>query len=101
VRRVAGRLDSSDVVEVDGPPGLALSVWQFSGARLAKFDDPRLPRNDLRIRFRELAAAWDRRAAAGGFNPDYAVVPIAQAPADARVLDRGRYGGGIWVFVQA
>ena len=99
LRRVAARVDSSDVLEVRGPPRLALVLWQFSGVRLASYDDPRLERNDLRIRFRELARAWDRRMEAGGFQADLLVVPRAGVPPGARVLDRGRFGSRTWAFV--
>ena len=100
LRRAAERLDADDVVEVRGPPGLALGLWQFSGARLATYDDPRLTRNELRIRFRELAAAWDRRMADEGFAPDYRLLPRARLT-DEPVLERGRFGGRRWVLVAA
>jgi hypothetical protein len=59
VRRAAAMLDPADVVRVDGPSELAFLLFQFSGCRLAAYDDPSLAGNDLRIRYAELAAAWD------------------------------------------
>ena len=101
LRRVAARLDSGDVLEVRGPPRLALLLWQFSGVRLASYDDPRLERNDLRIRFREPARAWDRRMRQGGFEADLVILPGPSVPPGARVLDRGRYGTETWALVPA
>jgi hypothetical protein len=99
VRRAAGRLDPDHVVEVRGPPQLALALWQFSGARLARYDDPRLRRNDLRIRFRELARAWDSHMAEEGFVPDLIVMPL-RGVSGAGVLERGRFGARAWALVR-
>jgi hypothetical protein len=97
VRRAAALLGPDDVVRVDGPRLLALLVWQFSGARLAAYDDPRLDGNDLRIRYRDLAAAWDRRMSRGGFGADYAVVPATRAAPSALVT--GTFRGATWMLV--
>jgi hypothetical protein len=101
VRRAAAHLEPRDVVAVEGERGrgLALLLWQFSGARLARFDDPRLEGNDLRIRFAELAAAWDRRVAGAGFEPSVVVVSPDARPS-GEVLERGRFGGRAWVVVR-
>lgn len=79
VRRVAARLGPSDVVRVVGDDSLAFFLFEFSGCRLASYDDPRLDGNDLRIRYRDLAEAWDRRMAAGGFGPPMTDVLVARA----------------------
>jgi hypothetical protein len=99
LRRAAARLCPRDVVAVPGGPALALLLWQFSGAKLATYDDPRTEHNDLRIRYRELAEAWDRRMAAGGFRASHVVAPEERAPA-GEVLERGAFGGRTWVLVR-
>ncbi|CAN5583952.1 hypothetical protein BH24ACT26_BH24ACT26_17220 [soil metagenome] len=99
VRRAADHLDPDDVVRVEDARLLGFLLWQFSGARLAAYDDPRLDRNDLRIRFRDLAGAWDRRMASGGFEADYAVVPAGSVRRGASALERGRFMGVDWALV--
>jgi hypothetical protein len=98
VRRAAARLGPDDRVEVRDSRALALLLWQFSGVRLAAYDDPRLARNDLRIRYRDLAAAWDRRMAAGGFPSGYVVA--APGEVSGEVLESGRFGGRPWELVR-
>jgi hypothetical protein len=98
VQRAAARLGPNDVVEVRDSRALALLLWQFSGAGLAAYDDPRLARNDLRIRYRDLAAAWDRRMAAGGFAAGYVVAPPGEVSGE--VLESGRFGGRPWDLVR-
>ena len=99
VRRASAHLDSGDVLEVRGPDELAWALWQLSGARLATYDDPRLEGNDLRIRYAQPAAAWDRRMAAGGFAPDYVV--RAAGRACGTVLARGRFDGRRWALCRS
>jgi hypothetical protein len=98
--RAAARMDPTDVVEVRGPPALAMRIWQYSGARLAAYDDPRLEGNELRIRYRDLAAAWDRRMDRGGFRADLIVLSAERIAPGARVLARGPYGGRDWALVR-
>ncbi len=89
-RTAAARLTPSDVVKVRGDGGdrLAFLLWQLSGATLAGYDDPERTSNDLRIRYAELAARWDRRSRAGGFRP---TVVIRQVDPPA-----GEYGNLHW-----
>jgi hypothetical protein len=100
IRRAAAHLGPSDVVLVHGSNILAFSIFSFSGARLAAFDDPTLPRNDLRIRFPDLADRWDHQMAHGGFVPDFTVAPASQAP-PGRVLARGLYQAAEYVLTRA
>lgn len=99
VRRAAGHLDPDDIVKVRGSDGLAWALWQFSGARLAGYDDPTLEGNDLRVRFSELARAWGRRMASGGFRPTYEVLPPNRAPRGREILERGSFQGRPWVLI--
>jgi hypothetical protein len=99
IRQAAAHLGPSDVVLVHGSNILAFSLFSFSGARLARFDDPTLRGNDLRIRFPDLAAAWDRRMAHGGFRPDY-VVALASEMGAGPVVARGLYQGSEYVLVK-
>lgn len=98
--RAASRLGSSDVVRVRGArsdPGaglLAFTLFDLSGARLSAYDNPKLPGNDLRIRYRDLAARWDARADRGGYRADYSVIPCPSACAGA--LETGVFGGVRW-----
>jgi hypothetical protein len=98
VRRAASRLGPGDVVEVQGSDDLAFLLFQFSGAKLATYDDPRLVGNELRIRFSDLAVAWNRKAYGDGFVPDYVVRtqggPLIQVPIEA-----GRFQNEIWEMV--
>jgi hypothetical protein len=99
VRRAASHLGPSDVVLVHGSEILAFSIFSFSGARLARFDDPTIPNNDLRIRFPDLAAKWDRRMADGGFRWDFTVAPASEA-GGGPVEARGLYQGEEYVLIR-
>jgi hypothetical protein len=99
VQRAAAQLSSDDIVEVAASDQLAFLLWQFSGARLASYDDERLDRNDLRIRYEGLAKSWDERTARGGFEPSHQVLPAADSPppgSEASVS--GRYDGIVWTL---
>lgn len=99
VRRAAAHLGPRDVVQVEGSDPLAFYLFQFSGTKLATYDDPRLIGNELRIRYADLAEQWDRRVLGDGFEPDYYVVQtsgpevtdFAQAP-----IESGTFGGQTW-----
>ena len=103
VRQVAARLGPDDTVVVRGPSPqrnkLAFYLFSFSGVRLADYDDPRLESNDLRIRYRDLAAAWDARAHGSGFPVDYEVVLASEAVGEG--ILNGEFGKRMWVFVAA
>jgi hypothetical protein len=100
LRRAADRLDSDDVVEVRAPRRVALLLWQFSGARLATYDDPRLEGNDLRIRYRDLAAAWNERMAGAGFEADHLIVGMGEVPPGVEPLEQGRFAGSAWALLR-
>jgi hypothetical protein len=99
VRRAASHLGPRDVVQVDASDPLAFYLFQFSGTRLASYDDPRLIGNELRIRYTDLAERWDRRVLGDGFEPDFYVVHTAQPEitdyADAPI-ESGTFGGQTW-----
>lgn len=98
VRAAAAYLGPDDVVGVLGSDDLAWLLWQFSGARLAHYDDPRFEDNDLRVRYTDLANAWDAKMRAGGFRATHRVVPAgskAVSP-EASPLARGTFGGREW-----
>ncbi|MFN2526502.1 MAG: hypothetical protein ABR505_09635 [Actinomycetota bacterium] len=99
VRAAAEHLDPNDVVRVDGPDALGFLLFQLSGVRLSTYDDPRLETNDLRIRFRKPAHAWEERTAGPGYPPDFEVIPAALAPVSGTVVAEGAYGGSSWVLV--
>lgn len=98
-------LDPGDVVDTTGgPEANALGFWlfQFSGCRIAAYDDVRLSNNDLRIRYAELAASYDARMGSTGFIPDYRAAPISAAlrPAPGAVVVEGEYRGETWQLVR-
>ncbi|MDQ3876771.1 MAG: hypothetical protein M3290_00255 [Actinomycetota bacterium] len=98
VRNVASKLDPSDVVQVTGDDSLAFFLFEFSGCRLASYDDPRLGGNDLRIRYRDLAAAWDaRNRSMQGFPADV-IVTRAGPPTgvDRAPFATGSFEGHVW-----
>ena len=97
VRRAASHLGPDDVVDVRGSNELAFMLFSFSGMRIAAYDDPRLDGNDLRIRFSDRAASWDERVAAGGFRPDYEVVPGGSAGDDV-AIEEGLFEGETYVL---
>ncbi|HEX2049858.1 MAG TPA: hypothetical protein VHJ34_04395 [Actinomycetota bacterium] len=100
VRRAAARLGPDDVVRVEGSNGLAFALFEFSGVRLARYDDDRLDGNDLRIRYADLAARWDARAARGRFDADYVVRHPLLAPPGSEFLVEGVYGHERWVLMR-
>ena len=100
--RAAGSvLGPEDVVFVEGPDLLGWSLFQMSGARLARYDDQRFDRNDLRIRYADLAAKWDAAIAAGGFDPTHLVVGSASYdPSLGETVARGDWDGTAWTLVR-
>ena len=108
VRLVAERLDPDDTVVVrgDGPAAnaLAFHLFSFSGVRLGEYDDPRLESNDLRIRYGDLAEAWNERAARDGFPADYVVELLPEGSSATSVETpalSGDFAGETWSFVQS
>ena len=98
VRRAADHLGPDDVVEVQGSDEIAFLLFQFSGTKLATYDDPRLVGNELRIRFSDLAARWDARMSTGGFEPDYVV---RRVEGSQQSLERGTFHDEEWELVEA
>ena len=109
LRRAAAHLGPDAVVEVvtvgpvvgDIDPvarRLAFALFEFSGVRLAAYDDPRLDGNDLRIRYADLAREYDERIASGGFEADFFVVP--RSDVEGEVLETGTFGGREWMLVR-
>jgi hypothetical protein len=101
VPRASDHLDASDVVYVRDSDFLAFLLFSFSGARLAAYDDDRLDRNDLRIRYADLAGRWDEQMADGGFDADYTVVRAGEAGHGAEPVVRGRFRNEQWVLLPA
>jgi hypothetical protein len=101
VVRAARELDSSDVVAVEGSDFLGLMLFSLSGARLAHYDDDRLPHNDLRIRYESLARRWDERMGAGGFPADYVVMRASEASTQVDPVASGTFRDEKWVMVVA
>lgn len=99
VPTVAGRLKSSDVIEVEDSNFLGFLLFSLSGARLATYDDGRLSHNDLRIRYKALARQWDERVAGAGFDPDYRVMRASDAPAEATPIVTGTFRDEDWVLL--
>ncbi|MEA2451311.1 MAG: hypothetical protein QOG04_21 [Actinomycetota bacterium] len=100
MRRAASHLSPDDVVRVDGSDELAFLLFQFSGVKLANYDDPRLIGNELRIRYSDLAAQWDRQDLDEGFEPDYVVRPVA-GPIITLEIEQGRFDDEFWELVPA
>jgi hypothetical protein len=98
VRRAADSLSPDDVVMVEGSDDLGFLLFQFSGVKLAAYDDSRLDHNDLRIRYRDLAESWDRRMQSGGFEPDYRVERVASEAPDGSAIV-GDFGGETWALL--
>ena len=98
VRRVASHLGPDDVLLVEGSDALAFRVFEFSGVKLARYDDARLGSNDLRIRYADLAEAWDRQMTTTGFSADYYLIPAPEGTAPAS-LERGTFGGRDWIML--
>ena len=103
VQRGLRAVGTDDVVLVTGPDQLAFLLFQFSGVRLARYDDPRVDGNDLRIRYQDPADDWDARMASGGFEPDFVVLPAegVAAPGVGGAAGRGTYEGETWVLYEA
>jgi hypothetical protein len=99
VPRSAEFLGANDIVRVEGSNFLGFMLWQFSGARLATFDDERLAANDARIRYKDLAAEWDETMANGGFEADYVAMRAADAPVGADPLVEGDFRDEPWVLI--
>ncbi|HJR44495.1 MAG TPA: hypothetical protein VJ927_02725 [Actinomycetota bacterium] len=99
LRRTAAYFGPSDIVEVQGNDELGFLLFQLSGTKLATFDDPRLVGNELRIRYADLAAAYDRTMASGGFEADYMILPAPDG-AYSRALVRGSFDGRDWILIQ-
>ncbi len=87
-QQAADYLGPGDVVEVRGHDDLAFLLFQLSGTKIATYDDPRLEGNDLRIRYADLADAYDEKMDEGGFEPTYLVLPAPELPYE-RALVRG------------
>ncbi|MDQ3956991.1 MAG: hypothetical protein M3273_01580 [Actinomycetota bacterium] len=97
-REAAELLGPDDVVFVSGSDRLAWTLFQLSGARLAAYDDPRLDGNELRIRYADLARAWDRRAAAADFAPTHVVALSTLRGAAGEELVTGTFEGETWTL---
>jgi hypothetical protein len=95
VQRAAAELGPNDVVRVPGADELAFLLFQFSGARLAVYDDPRVDGNDLRIRYQDPADDWQAKIDSGGFEADYVVIPVGRIarPDIGQPLVTGDYRG--------
>ena len=97
--RAAGEVLTPDDVVAGGTDRLLWALFQVSGVRVAHYDDPRLEGNDLRIRYADLARAWDERVAAEGFEPTFFVVPATAATSDVGgVAARGEFEGEEWLL---
>lgn len=94
--RAAPFLGPDDVVEVEGSDRLAFRLFEFSGAKIARFDDERLGSNDLRIRYEDLAQAWNDRMADGGFDADFVARRTAGNGEDEEIVTSGTFGGEMW-----
>lgn len=99
VRQAAAYLGPDRVVEVRGSDELAFLLFQFSGVKLARYDDPRLERNELRIRYRDLAESYDAAMQEGGFSADFMALPAPDGPY-RRALVRGTFEDRDWILVQ-
>jgi len=97
-RRAAAHLDPDDVVQVEGSDDLAFLLFQFSGTKLATYDDPRLVGNDLRIRYSDLAEEWNRRTREDGFEPDFIA---RRGDSSVTALEEGTFNGEHWELVAA
>lgn len=98
VDRASEVLTPDDLVSVPSDDDLAFLLFQFSGCRVAEFDDPRLEGNDLRIRYEDLAERWNERIAGRGFRPDYIALP--EGSADQPAIVRGEYDDATWVLLK-
>jgi hypothetical protein len=99
VRNAAGVLGPTDIVRVEGSDGLAFLLFEFSGCKIATYDDPRLVGNELRVRYTDLARAWDERMSRGGFDADYLALPASTEPGQRSVAS-GTFEGKRWVLIK-
>ena len=101
VHSAAGVLGPDDVV-AGGTDRLSWALFQMSGVRLAHYDDPRLDGNDLRIRYAELAEAWNETVAGEGFEPTHLVRPSSGPVLDygGEVVARGEFEDDLWLLVE-
>jgi hypothetical protein len=99
VRESARLLGPDDIVRVEGSDRLAFTLFQFSGVKLADYDDPRFEHNDLRIRYADLARQWDAQIAAGGFEEQWLVLPDPD-PSVGEPQVTGQFGGQTWSLVR-
>ncbi|MDQ3981927.1 MAG: hypothetical protein M3271_04515 [Actinomycetota bacterium] len=99
LRDAAAQLDPDDVV-AGGSDRLLWGLFQFSGCRLAQYDDPRFEGNDLRIRYADLASRWDDAVATQGFEPSHVVVSGLALRPPGRALAGGWFDGDYWVLIE-
>ncbi|MDQ3940815.1 MAG: hypothetical protein M3238_05635, partial [Actinomycetota bacterium] len=99
VSRAARVLTPDDVVRVEGSDELAFLLFQFSGCKLANYDEPQLAGNDLRIRYARLAQSWNERMARGGFRAQFLALPASSDPSQ-RFIVTGDYEGRRWVLIK-
>jgi hypothetical protein len=100
VREAGEVLGPGDVVS-GGTDDLLWALFQVSGARLARYDDARFDGNDLRIRYAELAHAWDERVATDGFEPTHLVVLASVASTEGgHVVAEGEFQGERWALIE-
>ena len=100
IRRASEVLGPDDVVLVLDSDRLAFRLFEFSGVRLANYDDPRLENNDLRIRYKDLAAEWDLITAEGGFQPDYVALSYdgVGTIGEQEPITTGTFNGETWAL---
>jgi hypothetical protein len=99
VVRASSFLGPDDIVSVARSDRLAFLLFEYSGCRLADYDDPGLTHNDLRIRYQDLAAEWDERVAGRGFRPEYLALPAA-TEARQDYITTGIFEGEKWVLIK-
>lgn len=102
IRRASEVLGPKDVVLVLDSDRLAFRLFEFSGVRLANYDDPRLASNDLRIRYKDLAAEWDLITAEGGFQPDYVALTYdgVGTIGEQEPVTTGTFNGESWALFE-
>jgi hypothetical protein len=99
VRESARLFAPDDIVRVKGSDRLAFTLFQFSGVKLADYDDPRFERNDLRIRYEDLAREWDAHVAGIGFQETWLVLRDPD-PAVGHPTLTGEFDGETWTLVR-
>ncbi|MDQ3963255.1 MAG: hypothetical protein M3277_04980 [Actinomycetota bacterium] len=100
VRRAARLLGPDDTVRVVGNDDLAFYLFQFSGCRLTSYDDPRLPNNDLRIRYRDLERKWTAQMNGRGFDATHVVLPASASRVPGPNAMQGVFAGRTWILVR-